>query len=98
MLSALSGRNHKVWTCTGILLARDKGDMIYTESAEVFFRDLDTDTMVDLIESSSWTGKAGGYDIHGRASELVEVVEGSEITVLGLSANSMTALREILEK
>jgi predicted house-cleaning NTP pyrophosphatase (Maf/HAM1 superfamily) len=54
--------------------------------------------MVDLIESSSWTGKAGGYDIHGRASELVEVVEGSEITVLGLSANSMTALREILEK
>ena len=98
MLSALSGRNHKVWTCTGILLARDKGDMSYTESAEVFFRDLDTDTMVDLIESSSWTGKAGGYDIHGRASELVEVVEGSEITVLGLSANSMTALREILEK
>ena len=54
--------------------------------------------MVDLIESSSWTGKAGGYDIHGRASELVEVVKGSEITVLGLSANSMAALREILEK
>ncbi len=98
MLSTLSGRNHKVWTCTGILLAHDKGDMIYTESAEVCFRDLDTDAMDDLIESDSWTGKAGGYDIHGRASDFIEVVKGSEITVLGLSENSMTILREILEK
>ena len=98
MLSMLSGRSHKVWTCTGILLASGKDDMIYTESADVYFRDLGADALDDLIESGSWTGKAGGYDIHGRASELIEVVKGSEITVLGLSKNSMMALREILEE
>ena len=98
MLSTLSGRNHKVWTCTGILLPRNKGDMIYTESADVYFRNLDVNALDDLIESGSWAGKAGGYDIHGRASDFVEVVKGSEITVLGLSENSTIALREILEK
>ncbi|MAV94798.1 MAG: hypothetical protein CMA31_03820 [Euryarchaeota archaeon] len=98
MLSTLSGRNHKVWTCTGILLPRNKGDMIYTESADVYFRNLDVNALDDLIESGSWAGKAGGYDIHGRASDFVEVVKGSEITVLGLSENSIIALREILEK
>ena len=97
MLTTLSGKSHKIWTCTGILLPRDEGNMIYTESADVHFRDLDADTLDSLVESGSWIGKAGGYDIHGRASKLVKVVKGSEITVLGLSKNSMMALQEILE-
>ena len=97
MLTTLSGKSHKVWTCTGILLPRDEENMIYTESADVHFRDLDADTLDSLVESGSWIGKAGGYDIHGRASKLVKVVKGSEITVLGLSKNGMMALQEILE-
>ncbi|MBH33681.1 MAG: hypothetical protein CMB75_04720 [Euryarchaeota archaeon] len=96
MLSTLSGRSHKVWTCTGILLPSDEGNLISTESAEVRFKDIGTDTLEDLINSGSWTGKAGGYDVHGRASNLIDVVKGSETTVLGLSENSMMTLREIV--
>ena len=98
MLSALSGKKHRVWTSTGILLPYDQLGAVYTEYAEVYFEYLDRKTMDELIESGSWLGKAGSYDIHGEASNLVKVVKGSEVTVLGFSENGMIALRKILGK
>ena len=98
MLSTLSGKKHRVWTSTGILLPNDQVSAVHTECAEVYFEYLDKKTLDELIESGSWLGKAGSYDIHGEASNLVKVVKGSELTVLGLSESSMVDLRKILEK
>jgi len=103
MLLRLSGRRHRVWSSTGIL--RPPGaDLegaeikdgwtfgVWTEFSIVEFGDLDEDTMVRLIESDSWAGKAGGYDLAGEAKNVVGLIEGQEVTVLGFSPGAIDYL------
>ncbi|MBE45997.1 MAG: hypothetical protein CMB02_05040 [Euryarchaeota archaeon] len=99
-LIRLSGRRHKVWSSTAIL-DMEVGDIelktgwrlnIWTNSSIVEFDDLDDDLMHELIESRSWFGKAGGYDIAGMAQSFARVVQGEEVTVLGFSSDAMKEL------
>lgn len=100
ILIRLSGRRHKVWSSTAIL---DRGEggvevesgwrlKIWTNSSIVEFDDLDVDTMHELIQTRSWFGKAGGYDIAGMAQSFAKVVQGEEVTVLGFSCDAMAEL------
>ena len=106
-LLRLSGRRHKVWTSTSILLppgTADGGAMIeggwletnHTSSATVEFTDLDHVSIEELVSSGSWKGKAGGYDLAGFAGEDCCLVEGKEVTVLGISHDSIEILLSIL--
>tara|TARA_B100000459_G_scaffold39712_1_gene19971 strand:+ start:1274 stop:1912 length:639 start_codon:yes stop_codon:yes gene_type:complete len=99
-LIRLSGRRHKVWSSTAIL-DMEVGDIelkrgwrlnIWTNSSIVEFDDLDGDLMHELIQSRSWFGKAGGYDIAGMAQSFAKVVQGEEVTVLGFSSDAMEEL------
>ena len=68
----------------------------YTSSATVEFSDLNHDSMEELVSSESWKGKAGGYDLAGIAGKYCHLIEGEEVTVLGISAESIEFLKSIL--
>ena len=53
------------------------------------------DELIELIESDSWVGKAGGYDLAGMMGKHAKLVEGSESTVLGFTQASLEFLDEI---
>jgi|TARA_B100001996_G_scaffold80100_1_gene59042 septum formation protein len=104
MLLRLSGTRHRVWSSSAILRRPEEGGGsielhsgwsadIWTNSAIVEFDDLTEQEIVDLVVSESWIGKAGGYDLAGASSRHCKLVEGDEVTVLGLSAESVDFLK-----
>ena len=99
-LIRLSGRRHRVWSSTAIL-SRKVGDVdvgddwlatIWTDYAIVEFVNIGEDDIIDLINSRSWEGKAGGYDLAGAAGKFASVVDGKEVTVLGFSSRAIDSL------
>ena len=103
-LIRLSGRRHRVWSSTAIL-SRKIGDMsvgedwlatIWTDYAIVEFVQMREDEIIDLINSRSWEGKAGGYDLAEAAGEFASVVDGEEVTVLGFSNRAIDSLSGFL--
>jgi len=106
-LMRLSGRRHKVWTSTSVLFppgTEEAGKIIgggwiernYTSSATVEFSELNHDSMEELVSSESWRGKAGGYGLAGIAGKYCHLIEGEEVTVLGISGESIEYLKFIL--
>ena len=98
MLTNLSGRRHLVWSGTAILDFSVPSVVVHRsiESAAVEFNSLSDDEIAELIESGSWQGKAGAYDLAGPAGAHARVVSGNEYTVLGLSYSSIEYLDSIL--
>ena len=103
-LIRLSGRRHRVWSSTAIL-SRKVGDVevgddwlatIWTDYAIVEFVNIGDDDIIDLINSRSWEGKAGGYDLAGAAGKFASVVDGKEVTVLGFSSRAIDSLNGFL--
>ena len=103
-LIRLSGRRHRVWSSTAIL-SRKIGDVgvgddwlatIWTDYAIVEFVNIEDDDIIYLINSRSWEGKAGGYDLAGAAGKFASVVDGKEVTVLGFSSRAIDSLNGFL--
>ncbi|MCH1591774.1 MAG: Maf family protein [Candidatus Thalassarchaeaceae archaeon] len=103
-LIRLSGRRHRVWSSTAIL-DRSMGDIevglgwwakIWTDYSIVEFDEMSEEVMQDLIVSGSWIGKAGGYDMAGKARNSTSLVEGERMTVLGFSDRAIQELSNIL--
>ena len=103
-LIRLSGRRHRVWSSTAILSRKigdvDVGDdwlaTIWTDYAIVEFVNMEDDDIICLINSRSWEGKAGGYDLAGAAGKFASVVDGEEVTVLGFSSRAIDSLNGFL--
>ena len=103
-LIRLSGRRHRVWSSTAILSRKigdiDLGDdwlaTIWTDYAIVEFVNIEDDDIIYLINSRSWEGKAGGYDLAGAAGKFASVVDGEEVTVLGFSNRAIDSLSGFL--
>ena len=103
-LIRLSGRRHRVWSSTAILSRKigdvDVGDdwlaTIWTDYAIVEFVHIGEDDIIDLVNSRSWEGKAGGYDLAGAAGKFASVVDGKEVTVLGFSSRAIDSLNGFL--
>ena len=103
-LIRLSGRRHRVWSSTAII-SRKTGDIevgddwlatIWTDYAIVEFEQMEEDEIIDLINSRSWYGKAGGYDLAGDAGKFTRVIDGEEVTVLGFSNRAIDSLSDFL--
>jgi len=90
MLKRLSGARHQVWSATGVCLLGDW--TFFVESAVVEFKELTVENLRSLIDSGSWKGKAGGYDLAGQMSEFASLVEGDELTVLGFAPAALRLL------
>ena len=82
MLSALSGREHRV--CTGVTVLR--GDRAVTEHEEtaVAFRELSPDEIRGYIATGEPMDKAGAYGIQGVGALLVSGIRGDYSNVMGL--------------
>ena len=82
MLSALSGRRHKVYT--GVTVRQ--GDRVLTghEVTEVAFRPLTEAEIRAYIRTGEPMDKAGAYGIQGMGALLVEKINGDFFNVMGL--------------
>ena len=82
MLSALSGREHTVYT--GVAVKRGETLLVEHEATQVRFRPL-TEREIDLyIQTGEPMDKAGSYGIQGYGALLVEGIRGDYFTVVGL--------------
>ena len=103
-LIRLSGRRHKVWSSTAIMTRNGTGvevgfgwrAKIWTDFSIVEFDEIGGQKMEDMIGSGSWIGKAGGYDLAGKAGSFSRTIEGEDVTVLGFSTRAIEELRNIL--
>lgn len=83
MLTALSGRAHLVHTAYAI--AVPQGDAVEeTATTRVWFYRLEAAEIAEYVASGEPFDKAGAYGIQGRASALVERIDGDFYTVMGL--------------
>ncbi len=103
-LIRLSGRRHKVWSSTAIMTRNGAGvevglgwqAKVWTDFSIVEFGEIGGKVMEDLIVSGSWIGKAGGYDLAGKAGSFSSIIEGEEVTVLGFATRAVEELRGML--
>jgi len=93
MLHRLSGRRHQVWSATGIYFMGKWN--YFCEFALVEFPSFSDEVLLDLIQSKSWEGKAGGYDLHGAMGEHAQLIDGSESVVLGIAHSAMELLEQL---
>ena len=90
MLSALSGREHTVYT--GVAVKRGEKLLVEHEATHVRFRPL-TQREIDLyIQTGEPMDKAGAYGIQGRAGAFCEYLEGDYFSVMGLPVCSLAVL------
>ena len=84
LLTALSGRRHRV--ATAIALRRVSDGAVWRRLAEtsVRFRRLSAEDVERYLASGEWRGKAGGYAIQGLAGAFVPSLNGSYSNVVGL--------------
>ena len=82
MLSALSGREHTVYT--GVAVKRGETLLVEHEATQVRFRPL-TEREIDLyIQTGEPMDKAGSYGIQGCGALLIEGIRGDYFNVVGL--------------
>ena len=93
-LRALSGRVHQV--VTAFSLARN-GGLIHSEAvvSRVTFRQLSRDMIENYLATGESLDKAGAYGLQGMGGFLVETIEGSYSSVIGLPLTEvLSALRK----
>ncbi|MCW5939982.1 MAG: septum formation protein Maf [Fimbriimonadaceae bacterium] len=82
MLSALSGRTHKV--VTGVCLVAPSGMSAFTETTEVTFRKLGKEEIAAYVATGAPMDKAGAYGLQDASQDFVAQVAGSVTNVIGL--------------
>lgn len=82
MLSALSGRTHRVWS--GICVRQGEKVMSCAECTEVHFRELSEAEIRQYIRTGEPLDKAGAYGYQGLASLFVDSIRGDYFNVVGL--------------
>ena len=98
MLVRLSARRHLVWS--GVALLRlDETEWLtnsFVEFATVEIDELTAVELAALLDSKSWEGKAGAYDIAGQMGAHARVIAGDEVCVIGLAVAAMQSLDETI--
>ena len=92
MIKMLQGDTHEVYTGCTIL----KGDRIsnFAVSTKVTFASLDDELIRTYVNSGESRDKAGSYALQGIAAMLIQKVDGSVSTVVGLP---ICEVREVLK-
>jgi len=82
MLTALSGRIHRVYTAVTLLCAMSERSVV--QISRVRFRQLDRDEIVRYCKSAEPYNKAGAYAIQGQAAAFISHISGSYSGIMGL--------------
>lgn len=96
MLKILSGRAH--WVHTGVCLRQGAKKLVFTESTEVYFRNLHSDEIDYYISNFQPFDKAGAYGIQEWIGYVgVERIEGCYYNVVGFPVSRFVVeLRKFL--
>lgn len=95
MLSALSGREHRVYTGIAVLDTEHRHWETAAELTKVRFRSLTEEEIRRYIASGEPMDKAGAYGIQNKGALLVQGIEGDYFNVVGLPLCRLgTVLRE----
>ena len=96
MLSELSGRTHQVHTAVAVVHLAHDGTMLSQahglDSAGVSMLEITPEKMEWYLATGESMGKAGSYAVQGDGGALVERVEGSLTTVIGLPLDLLSDL------
>lgn len=90
MLTALSGRRHRVLTAVALVGQATTVDTL--EETLVWVQALAPAEIAAYVESGEPRDKAGAYAIQGRASRFIPKIEGSYTNVVGLPVAAVDAL------
>jgi len=82
MLTALSGRQHEVYT--GVTVTKNDVTLTEYETTKVTFRPLSREEIIHYVDTGEPMDKAGAYGIQRYGALLVERVEGDYFNVMGL--------------
>jgi septum formation protein len=90
MLRQLAGRSHRVHTAMGLAVNGRHAEIL--DTAVVRFRPLAEPEISWYVATGEPADKAGGYAVQGAGGFLVEAVEGSPQTVIGLPIHRLPDL------
>lgn len=82
MISLLSGKTHQVYT--GITISCGDKIITFSEKTDVTFFELTPEDIENYISTDEPYDKAGAYAIQGKASLLVQGINGDYFNVVGL--------------
>lgn len=82
MLTALSGKTHKVFT--GVCMRSKDMERSFVQMTEVELYPLSREEILDYVESGEPMDKAGAYGIQGRGCLLVRQITGDYYNAVGL--------------
>ena len=85
MLTRLSGNSHEVVTGVTLIDAATGRDRVWSETTQVYFRELSRTEITAYIASGEASDKAGAYGIQGRGAAFVRRIEGCYFNVVGAS-------------
>ncbi|HMO01168.1 MAG TPA: Maf family protein [Miltoncostaeaceae bacterium] len=94
MLRALSGRVHSVVSAVFIRTPATTREV--ADETRVTFRPLSEGLLRWYLDAGEWRERAGAYAIQGAGAALVERIEGSYATVVGLPVAALGAALEDL--
>ena len=95
MLRLLSGRTHQVHTAVALMI--DDRCTSLLDTADVKFRTLSNPIIDWYVATTEPMDKAGAYAVQGAGGLLVESVNGSPQTVIGLPIHRLPELFEASE-
>ena len=90
MLRLLSGRTHQVHTAVALVVEGRTQSVL--DTASVRFRRIDEESINWYVRTLEPMDKAGAYAVQGAGGLLVESVEGSPQTVIGLPIHRLPEL------
>lgn len=89
MLTHLSGTCHEVVTGVALVNPRTEREIVWSETTQVYFRELQSTEIDTYIASGEASDKAGAYGIQGRGAAFVRRIEGCYFNVVGLPLASL---------
>ncbi|WP_340689993.1 Maf family protein [Hydrogenobacter thermophilus] len=96
MLTALSGRWHKVITAVSVISPRRR--VLFHDITLVKFRHIEEKEIEDYIKTQEPMDKAGAYAVQGFGATFIERIVGDYYTVMGLPAfKTYKVLKDVLD-
>lgn len=89
MLTQLSGTFHEVVTGVALVDALTERTIAWTETTQVYFRNLHRTEIAEYIATGEAADKAGAYGIQERGAAFVRRIEGCYFNVVGLPLASL---------
>ncbi len=89
ILTALSGREHELWTGVVLWQRPDNLQITWQECTRLLFRKLSETELDAYLATDQWVGRSGAYGIQEANDPYLRIIEGSLTNVIGLPMESL---------